>query len=72
MKKKIAYVLLTAAFSISCFFVGMNFNAKESEVKESETTRQIIEKACDHITYWEVTDDGLIFYDEDGNMYQWK
>lgn len=63
MKKRIAYILVVAVITVAAFFVG-RFT--------SSTKEEIVQKACEYITYWEVTDNGINFYDIDGNAYEWN
>lgn len=65
MKKKIAYILTTAAIILAAFFIGRNTSPEP-------TKEETIQKSCDYITYWEITDNGIDFYDADGNVYEWR
>lgn len=65
MKRKITYILTTAAITLAAFFIGRNTSPEL-------TREEIIQKSCDYITYWEITDNGIDFYDADGNVYKWR
>ena len=49
MKKKIAYILTTAAIILAAFFIGRNTSPEPTK-----------------------TDNGIDFYDADGNVYEWR
>lgn len=65
MKKKITYIIITAAISTDAFFIGRN-------TAPEPTSGECIEEACKYITYWESTDIGINLYDVVGNVYEWR
>ena len=70
MKKKITYILTTAVITLTAFFIGRNTAIIQTETENNNI--EIMENALSQIEYWELTDDGIIFYTFDGNIYEWR
>ena len=70
MKRKIAYILTTAVIALTAFLIGRNTATIQTETENNNI--EIMENAMSQIEYWELTDDGLMFYTFDGNIYEWR
>ena len=60
MKKKIAYITLTLALTMSAFFVGKTLPSREKYL-DMET-----------IVDFNATETGLMLYTQDGSGYYWE
>ena len=70
MKRKIAYIFTTAVITLTAFFIGRNTATIQTETKHNNIAR--MENALSQIECWELTDDGIMFYTFDGNIYEWR
>lgn len=70
MKRKIAYILTTAVNAMTAFLIGKN--TATIQTKTENNNIEMMENAMSQIEYWELTDDGIIFYTFDGNIYEWR
>lgn len=70
MKRKIAYILTTAVIALTAFLIGKN--TATIQTKTENNNIEMMENAMSQIEYWELADDGIIFYTFDGNIYEWR
>ena len=70
MKRKILYILTTAVITLTAFFIGRNTETIQTETENNNI--EMMENAMSQIEYWELIDDGIIFYTFDGNIYEWR
>ncbi len=71
MRKKIAYIITTAAIALTAFFIGKNM-AETENIYSNNNNIETMESAFSQIEYIEVTDNGFDFYTFDGNIYEWR